>query len=231
MIDNCFFTAVLAAGIIALITCLSAENRKRKKRQREWEERRKRKGEEGELETAFYLGKVRGYQRLLHHVYVPKADGRGTTEIDLVMIHEKGIIVIENKNYQGYIYGREDDTYWTQVSEKREKRSFYNPVKQNQGHIRHLSRLLADEAEEEIPYLSVITFNDGGKLKRVRVHKETAIVTSGKKVRKRLRRRLRRMPRVFCRRQVDELYHILLEEAKNTKKVQKMHEKRLHRTV
>lgn len=217
MIHSWFSAVLFIAVIIALLACLLTENLKRKKRLREWEERRRKKGEEGELYTASCLKKIRGYKRMLHHVYVPRADGKGTTEIDLVLIHVKGIIVIENKNYKGYIYGREEDVYWLQVSGKREKRSFYNPVKQNQGHIRHLKRLLAANTGFQIPYISVITFNNGGKLKRIRVHKETAIVTSSKKVRKCLRRRMRRMPRIWSRGQVDELYHFLLEEAGNAK--------------
>lgn len=223
-------TAFLVLILGVLVICLLAGWIRKRRWRRECEERWREKGEEGELSTALLLSRVRGYKRLLHHVYVPKADGSGTTEIDLVMIHEKGIVVVENKNYMGYIYGTEDDLYWTQVFRKREKRSFYNPVKQNKSHIRHLKRLLAEQAPEEVPYLSVVTFNDGGKLKRIRINIETATVTSSRKVRKHLRRRLRKLPRILSRSQVDEIYRFLLEEAGETRKIRKKHEKQVRRT-
>lgn len=218
---------ILTTGII-MISLFVGWVRKRRL-QREREERWRKKGEEGEISTAVFLSKVRGFKRLLHHVYVPTADGVGTTEIDLVMIHEKGIIVIENKNYKGYIYGDEDDLYWTQVFGKRGKRSFYNPVKQNQGHIRHLKNLLEGRVTEAVPYLSVVTFNKGGRLKKIRVNADTATVISSKKVRRRLKKRLRRMPRVLNRNQVDEIYGFLQGETGETKKNRKKHIKQVRR--
>lgn len=201
----------------------------KRKRRRECEKRQRQKGETGELITAQMLDRVRGYKRVLHHVYVPKADGSGTSEIDLVMIHEKGIIVVENKNYKGFIYGAEDDLYWTQVYGKREKRSFYNPVKQNQGHIRHLKRLLEAHIQNPVPYLSVITFNNEGKLKKIRVNIDTAVVTNSRKVRKCIKRRLRWQPRVLTKNQVDEIYYFLQNEAGNTRKAKKKLVKQIHK--
>ena len=37
-----------------------------------------------------------------------------TSEIDLLMIHEKGIFVFESKNYSGWIFGSADQLHWTQ---------------------------------------------------------------------------------------------------------------------
>lgn len=217
---------IITAGI--LIWGLYTGGIKRKKRL-EREKRLREKGEEGELSTALLLDRVRGYKRLLHHVYVPKADGSGTSEIDLVMVHEKGIIVIENKNYRGYIYGKEDDLYWTQVYRKRYKRNFYNPVRQNQSHIRHLKRLLKGYSDHPVPYISVITFNDRGKLKRIRVDGDSALVISSRRVRRCLRRRLRRMPRVLTRSQVDGICCFLQEEAGDSRKTRKQHVKQVRR--
>lgn len=200
----------------------------KRKRQRECEKRQRQKGETGELITAQMLHRVRGYKRVLHHVYVSKTDGSGTSEIDLVMIHEKGIFVIENKNYKGFIYGAEEDLYWTQVYGKRVKRSFYNPVRQNQSHVRHLKRLLDSHIQNPAPYLSVITFNNGGKLKRIRVNADTAVVTSSRKVRKCIRKRLRWQPRVLNKKQVDEIYYFLQNEAGNTRKARKKFMKQIN---
>lgn len=221
---NWIFTIILIALLTLIIYHLIVgEIRKRQRL-----ERQRKKGEEGELSTALFLERVRGYKKILHHVYVPK-EGGGTTEIDLVMIHEKGMIVIENKNYKGSIYGKEDDLYWRQVYDDGGKRSFYNPVRQNQSHIRHLRRLLENCGIGPLPYFSVITFNKEGSLRRIRVKKDTALITSTAKVRRRLKRRLRWLPKVLRKRQVDQLYDILMEEAGNTRKVRKKHEKQIHR--
>ena len=48
----------------------------------------------------------------LNNVYVPRKDGR-SSEIDLLYITRKGIIVVESKNYSGYIFGDENNKNWT----------------------------------------------------------------------------------------------------------------------
>lgn len=40
------------------------------------------------------------------NLYLPKEDG-STTEIDLIMLSETGILVFESKNYSGWIFGDE----------------------------------------------------------------------------------------------------------------------------
>lgn len=101
---------------------------------------------------------------LLRNVYIPKQNG-GTTEIDLLYITEKGIIVIESKNYSGYIFGSEDSTNWTVTlyagkdfwgRKKVEKHKFYNPIQQNASHVKQLFRFL----NETLPVYSVIVFSD-----------------------------------------------------------------------
>lgn len=48
----------------------------------------------------------------LKNIYIPKDDGE-TSEIDLVYITQKGIFVIESKNYSGWIFGNLCSQYWT----------------------------------------------------------------------------------------------------------------------
>ena len=72
-------------------------------------------GKQGENLTASKLGWVNlwGYHgMMLQNVYIPKRNGE-TTEIDLLYITEKGIFVIESKNYSGYIFGSETNRSWT----------------------------------------------------------------------------------------------------------------------
>ena len=53
------------------------------------------------------------------------------------MIHEKGIFVIESKNYSGWIFGNERDKKWTQVLANGDKNYFFNPILQNKIHIKY----------------------------------------------------------------------------------------------
>ena len=219
-------TVLLLIGLLILAEVLGLWLKKRKRR-RELLKRQRIRGEEGELETARLLEGMRGHFELLHHVYLPIGEGR-TTELDLLMIHEKGLIVIENKNYSGFIYGRGSETYWMQVRERGEKRSFYSPVRQNEGHIRHLRAFLGQEA---VPIWSVITFNERGQLRRVRVSRKTALVCSAVRVRRKLFWYLFWKRRVLNRRQVEELASFLRREAGQTKRIQKRHEKQMERAA
>jgi len=111
---------------------------------------------------------------ILRNVYVPKQNG-GTSEIDLLYVTEKGIIVIESKNYSGYIFGSEDSANWTVTlyagkdflgRKKTEKHRFYNPIQQNKSHIKQLSHFL----NESVPFYSVIVFSDRCSLMDVTWH-------------------------------------------------------------
>lgn len=50
--------------------------------------------------------------KILRNIYIPKEDG-STAEIDVVYITTKGLFVIENKNFSGYIFGNENNRNWT----------------------------------------------------------------------------------------------------------------------
>ena len=69
--------------------------------------------------------------------YVPNRSG-DKIEIDMIMLCQKGIYVIENKNYSGWIFGDEKSKNWCEIL-KGKKYFFYNPIKQNKSHIKNLS--------------------------------------------------------------------------------------------
>ena len=74
-----------------------------------WTGRRGEKLTERELNFVSFFGRS---GMTLRNLYVPKENGE-TTEIDLVYITQKGVFVIESKNYSGWIFGNEKDQYWT----------------------------------------------------------------------------------------------------------------------
>jgi hypothetical protein len=76
--------------------------------------------------------------RVFNDVVLPRPDGKGTTQIDHVVVSPFGIFVIETKNYGGWIFGDEDSRYWTQTIYGKKSR-FQNPLHQNALHVRALA--------------------------------------------------------------------------------------------
>ena len=80
------------------------------------------------------------------------------------MPHEKGVFVIESKNYSGWIFGSADQRNWTVTLNATSKESFYNPIKQNRAHVKALSDYLELETEA---FSSYIVFSERCELKKV----------------------------------------------------------------
>lgn len=85
------------------------------------------KGVQGEFKIFEVIEKLNINKKILTNVYLDREDGT-TTEIDLIMICEKGIFVFESKNYRGWIYGRESEKMWTQTFKNGKKIRFFSPV-------------------------------------------------------------------------------------------------------
>lgn len=86
-----------------------------------------------ELDAKFYTS--------FHDLYLPRPDGKGSTQLDHVVVSVCGIFVIETKNYKGWIFGSEKGKQWTQTIYKK-KSKFQNPLHQNRLHIRALEKFL-----------------------------------------------------------------------------------------
>ncbi|MCM1505674.1 MAG: NERD domain-containing protein [Ruminococcus flavefaciens] len=122
-------------------------------------------GTYGEKLTIFELEflKYKGYGgNIISNIYIPNMDGT-TSEIDVLFITKKGIFVIESKNYSGWIFGSQNDKYWT-VCNYSEKWKLYNPVLQNKGHINTIHQHLRG-----VPCFSLIAFSERCELKKINV--------------------------------------------------------------
>ena len=105
-------------------------------------------GDEGEKKVK-YRSRKRWYeyQREIHNYTFRCKSGR-TCQIDHIII----------RNNSGIIYGKESDQNWTQVLRYgKEKHKFYNPVKQNEVHIKKLREIVGEDA----PLRSLIVFANG----------------------------------------------------------------------
>lgn len=121
------------------------------------------KGSFGEKQVIALLKKLDPENNILFNdLYVPKKDGT-TAQIDHILVSNKGLFVIETKNFDGWIFGSENSPHWTQVLYKRKNR-FYNPVWQNSTHIKVLKEYLG-KAVENIPIYSIIVFGNQAAFK------------------------------------------------------------------
>ena len=114
---------------------------------------------------------------ILRNVYLRKDDGT-TTEIDILVICQKGILVFEVKNYGGKVYGRSDKKEWKQYFPKSPKAfPLYNPIWQNHGHIKAIKKIIPFNID--IRYFSVILFNDycGLHITKYNIDPKTIIIS------------------------------------------------------
>ncbi len=119
-------------------------------------------------ERAVYLTLTKKFhipeKQIFRNIYIPTKNG--TTEIDLIVVSKKGILVFECKNYYGNVYGDGNQQYWVQYFGKKKSR-FLSPVIQNRRHVQHLANFL-----EKYPNLPIIPFvcttgNANWKLKNI----------------------------------------------------------------
>ena len=102
---------------------------------------------------------------IFHNLYVRKSNGK-YAQIDVVALTNRGLIVFEVKNYSGWIYGNEQQKYWTQVlAYGKYKYKLYNPIMQNAEHIRALRQNLPQNPS--IPIYSIVVFYGSAKLKNI----------------------------------------------------------------
>lgn len=102
-------------------------------------------------------------QAIFHDLYIARNDGK-FSQIDLVVPTKVGIIVFEVKDFSGWIYGKGNQTKWTQVlAYGNEKYRFYNPIMQNNSHIKQLRKKL----KEDVPFYSVIVFYGDSELQDI----------------------------------------------------------------
>lgn len=148
-------------------------------------------GQFGEFATEYALTNknLDGELVVLKNIYVP-TQGK-TTEIDLLMIHEKGIFVFESKNYSGWIFGSADQLNWTQSLQNGDKNKFYNPIRQNRTHIKALAAFLEKPVSE---FVSYIVFSERCTLKKVPADTSDVIIVRRHDMLKKLKATLKTTP-------------------------------------
>lgn len=117
------------------------------------------KGKMGELGVSLRLNLLPNNYRRIDDLLI-QHNGH-STQIDHVVISEFGIIVIETKNYSGWIFGSDDSEYWVKNQYGRKYR-FYNPIRQNESHVNALKNILGLHPCKFIP---IVVFHNKATLK------------------------------------------------------------------
>lgn len=149
------------------------------------------------------LSKLPGNSKFIINAYIPSPTGK-ITEIDIIFIHETGIYVIELKDYSGWIYGNEENNYWIQILENKEKYSFYNPILQNQAHIKILQNEL--HFIDCRSFLSLIIFSERCTLKKLDIYSPNIIVLKKNKLIRYFKKSIEQSERLFAPSEINHAY-------------------------
>lgn len=155
---------------------------------------------------------------VLKNIYVPYL-GK-TTEIDLVMIHEKGIFVFESKNYSGWIFGAADQPYWMQSFPNGEKYQFYNPIMQNRTHINALSQYLNLPLNR---FHSCVVFSDRCTFKEIPKNTPSVVIAQYSNMLKQLRHMFSALPVKFQKAEIRKIRKRLSPLESVGKRVKEQH--------
>ena len=141
------------------------ESQRRLDQQKRAEQKRKanRKGELGEFKIDFQFQSLPDEYKHLSDVMFKTT--KGLTQIDHIVISPYGIFVVETKNYAGWIFGNQYDKYWTQTFPNKKNR-FYNPIRQNYGHVQALKGIL--KGYKNLKFHPIIAFSGRCQLREIK---------------------------------------------------------------
>lgn len=181
----------------------------------------------GEYMTEYALtnDNISGYSKVLKNIYVPYRNK--TSEIDLIMIHEKGIYVFESKNYSGWIFGKNNQTYWTQCLINKEKKKIYNPIYQNRTHINALVNYTKLNPNK---FKSYIVFSKRCELKNIPNNTEEYTITKRNNLLDSLRSELSDKTISFTKEAVDKIYTFLFPLTQVTEEQKLRHIKEIKKS-
>lgn len=126
------------------------------------------KGKVGEQRIVEELEKIDIYHKIIRNVYIKNNDKK--TEIDIIYITTCGIFIIESKNFNGIVYGHDNNSKWfAKYRNKKDPYEFDNPILQNNYHIDFLCKKLNLDKEEY--FKSYIVFGNNTYLKFIKLTK------------------------------------------------------------
>lgn len=181
------------------------------------------KGSFAEYLINYALKNIPGNQKVLCNVYIPYK-GK-TSEIDVLLIHEKGIFVFESKNYSGWIFGSLENRYWTQCLPNKQKSRFYNPMMQNKTHIKAVSQFLNMDISQ---FTSYIIFSQRCELKNVPNSTTKCVILKRPDMLKMLKKDIKERDIIYSIEEIHKFYNELLPLTNVTEEQKREHIEKIH---
>lgn len=177
------------------------------------------KGNIGELEIFKYLIENVSNSLFIFNSYVEKENE--STEIDLIMLHQSGLYVFEIKNFNGWIFGSENDKTWTcTYGRKGSKEKFFNPIWQNKKHINYLKTILKNK---NIPIYNYVVFGTNAELKSINLKTKIAKVISINGIEKEFKENNRLNNLVIKENELVEIFNLLYSLSERTEDYKEKH--------
>jgi hypothetical protein len=177
----------------------------------------------GSMGERFTYRELKDYfseRQIIRNVYVKKKNDE-LTEIDLIVVCKKGVLVFESKNYSGWIFGNDKDTNWTQTFKNGIRQSFFNPVIQNKVHIDALIHNLS--AYPNLPFFSFIVFSERCTLKNVSVSTEKTFVLQRQYLLDYIKNIFRNLPDVITDAERDSIINLLSSSSRPDESIKNQH--------
>lgn len=159
---------------------------------------------------------IKGHRRFICNPYLPVESG--TTEVDVIMISTVGIFVFECKHYSGSIYGKEDKGQWLYYLGNK-KYTFFNPIWQNEGHIKALMGILELPREK---FLSKIVF-PGEIILKVEYKNPHVQVGARSTIVETVKSEIAKKENLFSENEVDAIYEKLQQYCRADAETKKEH--------
>jgi hypothetical protein len=143
------------------------------------------------------------------------------------MIDQTGIYVFESKNYSGWIFGSENNQYWTQTFPNKHKEKFYNPIAQNKIHInalKYITQIFDDDL-----FFSYIIFSQRCELKKIDIYSSNVAVIKRNSLKRAMTTKINSSRTKLSLQAVDDIYNVLLNYTDVDRDVEVSHIKRIKR--
>ena len=190
----------------------------------------KNKGSSGErliyMDLTGAFSNIFDEDQILRNVYIKKKNGR-YTEVDLLAVTTKGIFVIESKNYSGWIFGSEWQKEWTQIFKGGKRVKFYNPIMQNDSHIKALMGELG--GYKRIQYQSLIVFSERCEIKSMAIKSPNISVIKRNDLNKEISQLYKNMRDCITRKEQIEIVAKLSILSRPKEEIRKQHIEGLHK--
>lgn len=169
------------------------------------------KGKLGEKMIEGELNTISGDKKIINDIMFN--DNGKSRQIDHIAITKQGVFVIETKNYNRPIYGRETSTEWREYIGKKYY-TFKNPIHQNYGHLQIVKNILEGITDQVFP---IVVFAKRPNLK-LKVE-----VTSPVLKQEELVKYILKQKEVLNTQKIEEIYQILIQNQITDKQTKKLH--------